>query len=78
NYVHSTFFGTIHSSINYSFLVICRPGNEKFHAKSDTTNHGEMPYIDSPFKKPEIWQNACDMDMGTQGNGGGNAVYPDN
>ena len=23
-------------------------------------NHGEMPYIDSPFKKPEIWQNAAD------------------
>ena len=23
-------------------------------------NHGEMPYIDSPFKRPEIWQNAAD------------------
>ena len=21
-------------------------------------NNGEMPYIDSPFKRPEIWQNA--------------------
>jgi exodeoxyribonuclease V alpha subunit len=23
-------------------------------------NNGEMPYIDSPFKKPEIWQNGAD------------------
>jgi exodeoxyribonuclease V alpha subunit len=23
-------------------------------------NNGEMPYIDSPFKKPEIWQNTAD------------------
>jgi exodeoxyribonuclease V alpha subunit len=23
-------------------------------------NNGEMPYIDSPFKRPEIWQNAAD------------------
>ena len=23
-------------------------------------NNGEMPYIDSPFKKPEIWQNKAD------------------
>jgi exodeoxyribonuclease V alpha subunit len=23
-------------------------------------NKGEMPYIDSPFKKPEIWQNGAD------------------
>ena len=23
-------------------------------------NKGEMPYIDSPFKKPEIWQNKAD------------------
>jgi exodeoxyribonuclease V alpha subunit len=23
-------------------------------------NNGDMPYIDSPFKKPEIWQNGAD------------------
>ncbi|MBU0909935.1 MAG: AAA family ATPase, partial [Proteobacteria bacterium] len=23
-------------------------------------NHGAMPYIDSPFKKPELWQNKID------------------
>jgi exodeoxyribonuclease V alpha subunit len=23
-------------------------------------NNGQMPYIDSPFKKPEIWQNTAD------------------
>ena len=23
-------------------------------------NNGQMPYIDSPFKKPEIWQNGAD------------------
>jgi exodeoxyribonuclease V alpha subunit len=23
-------------------------------------NNGEMPYIDSPFRKPEIWQNGAD------------------
>lgn len=23
-------------------------------------NNGDMPYIDSPFKKPEIWQKDCD------------------
>ena len=23
-------------------------------------NNGELPYIDSPFKKPEIWQNGAD------------------
>ena len=23
-------------------------------------NNGEMPYIDSPFKKPEIWEQKAD------------------
>jgi exodeoxyribonuclease V alpha subunit len=23
-------------------------------------NHGDMPYIDSPFKKPEVWKNGAD------------------